>query len=142
MTRLARWFHVAGAATWFGGYLLLTAVVLPALVRNSESDGLRDVAVLIVRTLTYAGAVTFGFGIVLIYETRGLGGLASMWGLLVGLSALIALVLFVLGDGLARRALLIATPDALRRAHLLSTLGLALTLVALGLMTRTLYTFG
>lgn len=113
----------------------------PPLVRNPENEDLRSVAILTVRTLTCAGSVTFGFGIVLIYETRGLSGLATTWGVLVGFSALIALLLFALGDGAIRRALLLATPATLRRAHALSVLGLVLTLLALGLMTRTLYTF-
>jgi putative copper export protein len=137
---LLRWGHVVGGAIWVGGYALLALVIVPMLARNA-SKILSDLAIGAVRLLTYTGMATIFFGILLITRTRGFASLfRSEWGALVIASAICAIALLGLGDGALRPALrrIEATGDA-QPAQRYAMLGFIVTLLAIGLMTRTLY---
>ncbi len=140
VTWLVRYGHVVGAGIWVGGYALLALVVVPMLEKE-RSEALERLAILIVRVLTYAGMLTIFFGIILVTRTRVFGNLiGGEWGGLVLLSAVTAFALMGLGDGALRPALrqLAATGDG-RAARRCALIGLVLTVLAIGLMTRTLY---
>lgn len=137
---LVRYGHVLGGATWVGGYALLALVVVPILARE-RSATLGQLAITAVRVLTYAGTLTIALGLLLIGRTRGYAQLlGGEWGVLVLASLVVAVALMGIGDGALRPALrrlaLGGDPAPARRWALI---GLVLTILALGLMTRTYY---
>ena len=133
---LLRWGHVVGGAIWVGGYALLAFVIVPLMARTTE-EPLRHIAIGAVRLLTYTGTATIFFGILLITRTRGFAGLlGSEWGALVILSAVCAVALLGIGDGALRPAL--RTGNA-RLAHRYAVIGFGVAVLAVGLMTRTIY---
>jgi putative copper export protein len=148
-TWLYRYGHVLGGAIWVGGYFLMALIVVPALRRTQSeapTPALFSFAINAVRIMTYTGVATIYFGTLLITRTRGFGSLLrGEWGLLVISSAVIAVVLLGIGDGALRPALRrMAQPGGAfteegRRAQRYAYIGLALTILAVGLMTRTLY---
>ncbi len=128
---LVRYGHVLGAAVWTGGYAALALVIVPLMERGANE------AVATVRVGTYAGTLVIGFGVVLIGRTNGYDHLlGTAWGTLVLASAATALVLFGIGDGALRPALarLAAGGDG-RAARRWSLIGLALTVLTIGMMT-------
>ncbi|MDP9373266.1 MAG: hypothetical protein M3Q65_12600 [Chloroflexota bacterium] len=140
VTWLIRYGHVLGGATWVGGYALLALVIVPLLERE-PSAALGRLAIAAVRVLTYAGTLTIGFGLALITRTRGFANLlGGEWGALVLASAATAVALLGIGDGALRPALrrLTAGGDA-AGARRWAIVGLALTVLAIGMMTRALY---
>jgi len=133
---LVRYGHVLGAAVWTGGYALLALVIVPALEKEPNAT-LGRLAITTVRVGTYAGTLVIGLGVVLIGRTNGYDHLLrTQWGGLVMASAITAVALFGVGDGALRPALvrLAAGGDA-RAARRWSLVGLALTVLAIGLMT-------
>jgi hypothetical protein len=91
--------------------------------------------------LTYTGTATIIFGVVLITRTRGFGSLLDgEWGVLIIVSAILAVVLLGLGDGGLRPALrrLPETGD-IATARRLAWIGLIITTLVIGLMTRAVY---
>jgi putative copper export protein len=137
---LFRYGHVLAACIWVGGYVILALVIIPRLAAGAD-ERLAWLAAAIVRALTYAGTATIIFGILLITRTRGFASLiGGEWGALVIASSVAAIVLMGLGDGAMRPALarLAATGDA-GPARRLALLGLALTVLTIGLMTRAVY---
>jgi len=133
---LVRYGHVLGAAVWTGGYALLALVIVPALEKEPSAT-LGRLAITTVRVGTYAGTLVIGLGVVLIGRTNGYDHLLrTEWGGLVMASAITAVILFGVGDGALRPALvrLAAGGDA-RAARRWSLVGLALTVLAIGLMT-------
>lgn len=138
---LLRWGHVLGGAVWVGGYTVLAFVIVPLMARNTN-NALSEIAIGVVRLLTYTGMATIFFGIVLITRTRGFNHLiGSEWGALIIGSAVCAVALLGVGDGALRPALRrIATTGDARPARRYALLGFAITILAVGLMTRTLYT--
>lgn len=137
---LVRYGHVLAGAFWLGGYASLALVVIP-LLAASERETLARVAGGLVRALTYTGTATIIFGVVLIARTRGFGELlGGEWGGLIILSTILAVVLLGLGDGALRPALrrLPETGDV-AAARRLTWIGLALTVLVIGLMTRAVY---
>jgi putative copper export protein len=140
LTWLIRYGHVLGGALWLGGYVVLALVIVPMFAKGTN-ETVQRLAITTVRVLTYAGTATIFFGIILITRTRGMDTLfAGEWGALVLASAVIALLLLGMGDGALRPALarLHETGDAMR-ARRLALFGLALTILAIGLMTRAVY---
>ena len=137
---LLRWGHVVGGAIWVGGYTLLAFVIVPVMAR-ATGETLYQLAITTVRVLTYTGMATIFFGIILITRTRGFTHLlGSEWGALVILSAVCALALLGIGDGALRPALRrLAAGDAAGPARRFALIGFVITLLAVGLMTRTLY---
>jgi len=137
---LVRYGHVVGAALWTGGYALLALVIVPAL-KQDPSPALGRLAVATVRVGTYAGTLVIGFGVVLIGRTNGYDHLlGTAWGTLVLASAATALVLFGIGDGVLRPALVrLAAGGDGRAASRWAVVGLALTVLAIGLMTGATY---
>lgn len=136
---LIRYGHVLAGACWVGGYVLLALVIVPALEKGHTA--LFQVAINAVRVLTYAGTATIFFGILLITRTRGYGRLfTGEWGAIIIVCFLIAIALLGIGDGALRPALrhLVATGDG-RKARRYAFIGLGLTILAIGLMTRALY---
>lgn len=80
VTWLVRYGHVLGAAIWVGGYVVLALPIVPLLARRAGRNGtsaldashpLPQLAMLLVRVLTYTGTATIGFGVILITRTRG-----------------------------------------------------------------------
>lgn len=140
ITWLVRYGHVLGAALWLGSYALLALALVPAMERGA-GETLGDLAVAVVRIGTYAGTFTIGFGGVLIARTRGYAHLfGSEWGSLVLACFIIAIALLGIGDGALRPALLrLAAGSGGRDARRWAYAGFALTVLAIGLMTRAVY---
>ena len=141
LTWLIRYGHVLGGGLWLGGYVLLVFVTLP-LLATYRSESLETLALTTVRVLTYAGTATLAFGLVLVTRTRGFRGVTDFgeWGLIIVSCSVIAIALLGLGDGALRPAVqqLRQTGNA-KPAQRFALLGLALTVLAIGLMTRALY---
>jgi putative copper export protein len=140
-TWLIRYGHVLGGAVWVGGYALLALVIVPLLERE-RSATLGRMAIAAVRVLTYAGTLTLGFGIALITRTRGFGSLfGGEWGALVIASFVTAVALLGIGDGALRPALrrLAAGQEDGGTARRWALTGFALTVLAIGMMTRAYY---
>lgn len=140
VTWLIRYGHVLAGAAWVGGYTLLALVIVPLLERE-PSASLGRVATAAARVLSYAGALTIGFGLVLITRTRGFGSLlGGEWGALIIASFVTAIALLGIGDGALRPALhRLAAGDGGAPARRWALAGLALTVLAVGMMTRALY---
>jgi hypothetical protein len=146
---LMRYGHVVGGAIWVGGYFLMALVIIPVLRKSytiSPNPTSFTLAGDIVRVMTYTGMATIFFGIMLITRTRGFGNLLTgQWGLLILSSAGIAIALLGIGDGALRPALRgMAQSTMSGRNHgaiaqRFAYIGLALTILAVGLMTRALY---
>ena len=137
---LVRYGHVLAGAVWVGGYALLALVIVPILEKRPE-ESLIQIAINSVRVLTYTGMLTIFFGIILIMRTRGFARLfAGEWGMLIIVCFVIAIALLGIGDGALRPAL--RRIDQLnngKRARRFAMIGLVLTVLAIGLMTRALY---
>lgn len=141
LTWLLRYGHVVSAAIWLGGYALLVLVLLPRLARE-PNELYQTVLMAVVRLLTYAGTATILFGIFLITRTRGFNIIlrGGEWGGIVLSCLVIAIILLGIGDGALRPALKpSADAKALRRAQRWAWLGFWLSILAAGLMTRTIY---
>lgn len=150
LTWLVRYGHVAAGALWLGGYLVLAFLVIPALAKSSAAEGaepqdggtlLERLAMTTVRVLTYTGTATIFFGVLLVTRTRGFDSLPrGEWGGIIIACIVIAVALLGVGDGALRPALrrLSETRDV-RPAQRFALLGFALSVVAVGLMTRALY---
>jgi uncharacterized membrane protein len=137
---LIRYGHVLGGTLWVGGYAVLVLALLP-LMQKTRSEPLQQVAMTITRVMTYAGMATIFFGIVLITRTRGFASVGrGEWGLIIVVCIAIAVALLGIGDGMLRPALrkFTQTGDG-RAARRAALIGLALTVIAIGLMTRALY---
>jgi len=137
---LIRYGHVLGAAVWTGGYAALAFVIVPLMEKGASAD-IGRLAIATVRVGTYAGTLVIGFGVVLIVRTNGYGHLfGTAWGALVLASAATAVVLFGIGDSALRPALarLTVGGDG-RAARRWSLIGLALTVLAIGMMTGATY---
>jgi hypothetical protein len=141
ITWLVRYGHVLGGGVWVGGYALLALVIIPRMAKHAHHT-LVPVALTTIRVLTYAGTATMVLGLVLMTRRRGFAAISrgGEWGgiMLVGIA--IAVALLGIGDGGLRPALrqLADTGDS-RRARRLAWLGLLLTILAMGFMTRALY---
>ena len=141
LTWLVRYGHVAAGALWLGGYLVLAFVLVPALARRDEEGVLERLTLTTVRVLSYTGTATVFFGLLLVPRTRGYGSLwGGEWGGIVVSCIVIAVALLGLGDSALRPALrrLKETRDV-RPAQRFALIGFALSLLAVGLMTRALY---
>jgi putative copper export protein len=140
MLWLIRYAHVLSGAVWVGGYALLALVIIPGL-RKDAGETLIRLTINAVRVLTYAGMLTIFFGILLITRTRGFANIfKGEWGALIVTCFVIAIALLGIGDAGLRPALrqLAATGDG-STARRFAVAGLALTILAIGLMTRALY---
>ena len=124
-----------------GGYVLLALVLILAMAKHAHHT-LVPVALTTIRVLTYAGMATIVFGLLLMTRTRGFAAISrgGEWGGIVLIGIVIAVALLGMGDGGLRPALrqLVATGDS-RRARRWAWLGLLLTTLAMGFMTRALY---
>lgn len=140
ITWLVRWGHVASAALWVGGYALVALVIVPALGRGASAV-LRDLAIAAVRVGTYAGTLTIGFGIALITRTRGFASVGGgEWGGLVLACIVAAIALLGIGDGALRPAInRLAAGGNGHAARRWAYIGLGLTVLAVGMMTRAVY---
>lgn len=140
MAWLIRFGHVLGGATWLGGYVMLAMVIIPLLERE-RNEYLVQLAITAVRVMTYAGTLTIGFGLVLITRTRGVANLLrGEWGVLVIASFVVAIALMGIGDGALRPALRrLAVDGDGSTARRWAWAGLGLTMLAIGMMTRTIY---
>lgn len=141
LTWLLRYGHVVSAAIWLGGYALLALVLLPRLARQ-PNELYQTVLIAVVRLLTYAGTATILFGLFLITRTRGFNTIlrGGEWGGIVLSCLVIAIILLGIGDGVLRPALKqSADAKGLRRAQRWAWLGFWLSILAAGLMTRTIY---
>jgi len=140
-TWLIRYGHVVGGGLWVGGYALLALVIIPLLTKDAPAL-LVKLAINAVRLLTYTGVGTILFGLLLITRTRGFATIlrGGEWGAIILLCAVIAVALLGIGDGLLRPGIhhLAATGDS-TRARRGAWLGLILTVLAIGFMTRALY---
>ena len=140
MTWLIRYGHVVGGGLWLGGYIVLAFLLIPALAKGGQS-GLESLTEITVRVLTYSGTATIFFGLILISRTRGYDRLfKGEWGGIVMTCIVIAVALLGIGDGALRPALrrIKDTKDT-RPARRLALVGFIFTLLAVGLMTRTIY---
>jgi hypothetical protein len=140
LTWLVRYGHVLFAASWLGGYLGLALWVIPLLERERDTS-IGKLAVGAARTISAIGTITMLFGALLIWRTRGYGNLLDgEWGMIVITSIVIATALMGIGDGLMRPALarLAETGDG-ADARRWVYVGLGLTALAIGLMTRAVY---
>lgn len=140
-TWLLRYGHVVSAAIWLGGYTLLALVLLPRLTRQPNEQS-QSVLIAVVRLLTYAGTATILFGTFLITRTRGFNTIlrGGEWSGIVVSCLVIAIILLGIGDGVLRPALKQpANAETLRRAQRWAWLGFGLSILAAGLMTRTIY---
>ena len=140
VTLLVRYGHVLCGAVWLGGYAVLALAIVP-LLEKGPNETLGRLAVTVVRLLTYAGTLTIFFGILLITRTRGFANLfGGEWGGIVIASFVTAVALLGIGDGALRPALrrLAAWGDG-AAARRWALAGFALTMLAIGMMTRALY---
>jgi membrane-associated HD superfamily phosphohydrolase len=141
MTWLIRYGHVLAGALWLGGYVLLALIILPLLAKH-RTEVMETLAITTVRVLTYAGTATIAFGLVLITRTRGFQSVTAFgeWGLIIVTCTVIAVALLGIGDGALRPAIqkLMQTGNA-KAAQRFAVLGLALSVITIGLMTRALY---
>jgi uncharacterized membrane protein len=141
ITWLIRYGHVLGGAIWVGGYALMALVIVPRLQKSANQEWIAA-AIAAVRVLSYAGTATMIFGLLLITRTRGFATIlrGGEWSGIIITCFVIAIILMGIGDSALRPALrqLAATGDG-RRARRAAWLGFALTIVAIGLMTRALY---
>lgn len=141
LTWLVRYGHVAAGALWLGGYLVLAFLLVPALAKRDEEGVLERLTLTTVRVLSYTGTATIFFGLLLVPRTRGYESLlGGEWGGIMVSCIVIAVALLGLGDSALRPALrrLKETRDV-RPARRLALLGFALSVLAVGLMTRALY---
>lgn len=141
MTWLIRYGHVLAGGLWLGGYVVLTLIILPLLARH-KTEVLESLAITTVRVMTYAGTATIAFGLVLITRTRGLQSVTALgeWGGIMITCIVIAVALLGIGDGALRPAIqkLTRTGNA-KAAQRFALIGLVLSVIAIGLMTRALY---
>ncbi|MGL4609392.1 MAG: hypothetical protein ACRCYY_06855 [Trueperaceae bacterium] len=141
MTWLIRYGHVLAGSLWLGGYVILALVMLPLLARH-RTEVLESLAITTVRVMTYAGTATIAFGLVLITRTRGFQSVTAFgeWGIIIVSCIVIAVALLGIGDGALRPAIqkLKETGDG-KAAQRFALIGLVLSVVAVGLMTRALY---
>jgi putative copper export protein len=140
ITWFVRFLHVLAGATWVGGFAMLALLLVPALKRDDP----RRVAVLVlpvVRFLTVAGVATLIFGLLLIDRTRGFGRVGrGEWGQIMVLSVVIWLVMMSISDNALRpRLRRIAETGEVCTVQRWALAGLALGIVMIGLMTRTIY---
>ncbi len=140
LTWLVRYGHVVGGALWLGGYLVLAFLLIPALAKSATAQ-LEQLTGTTVRVLTYAGTATIFFGLILITRSRGFDSLLrGEWGGIIIACFVIAVALLGIGDGALRPALRrVGETRDVRPARRLALLGFALSVVAVGLMTRALY---
>jgi hypothetical protein len=142
MTWLIRYGHVLGGALWLGGYVMLALVILPLLAKY-RTEVLENLAIISVRVMTYAGTATLAFGLVLVTRTRGFQSVMAFgeWGMIIVTCIFIAVALLGIGDGALRPAIQkIKVTGNSSSAQRFAFIGLALTVIAIGLMTRALYT--
>jgi len=140
LTWLVRYGHVLFGASWLGGYLALALWVVPMLERNRDA-AVGQLALGAARVLSVVGTVTMIFGALLIWRTRGYGNIFNgEWGMIVITSIVIAFALMGIGDAALRPALqrLIDTGDG-SGARRWAYVGLGLTVLSIGLMTRAVY---
>jgi hypothetical protein len=141
MTWLIRYGHVVAGSLWLGGYVLLAFIMIPLLAKH-RTEVLENLAITTVRVMTYAGTATIAFGLVLVTRTRGFQSVTSFgeWGMIIITCIVIAIALLGIGDGALRPAIqkLTQTGNA-KAAQRFAFVGLVLTVVAIGLMTRALY---
>jgi hypothetical protein len=110
------------------------------LLEREPHPALQRVAISAVRVLTYSGMATIFFGLILITRTRGFDGLQGEWGALIIACIVIAVALLGIGDGWLRPALRrMAEGQRDTGARRAAYVGLGLTVLAIGLMTRALY---
>jgi uncharacterized membrane protein len=141
ITWLVRYGHVLGGGIWLGGYALLALAILPRLEKDANKEWIAA-AIVAVRVLTYAGTVTMLFGLLLITRTRGYATIlrGGEWSGIIITCFVIAVILQGVGDSMLRPALKqFAATGNLRRARRAAWIGFALTILAIGLMTRALY---
>lgn len=140
ITWLVRYGHLVTGAIWCGGYACLALALIPALERE-RNPALNRLAIAITRLLTYTGTFTLVFGLLLVARTRGFGNLfGGEWGGIVCASFLTAIVLLGIGDGAMRPALRRAAAGGeARSARRWAIIGFALTVLAIGMMTRAIY---
>ena len=141
ITWLIRYGHVLGGGVWVGGYALLAIVLIPAMAKQAHHT-LVPVALTTIRLLTYTGTATIVLGLVLMTQTRGLAALSrgGEWGGIMWVGIAMAVALLGIGDGGLRPALRqLAETGESRRARRWAWLGLLLTILAIGFMTRALY---
>jgi hypothetical protein len=141
MTWLIRYGHVVGGALWLGGYVLLAFLILPLLAKH-RTEVLETLAITTVRLMTYAGTATIAFGLVLITRTRGFQSVTAFgeWGLIIVTCIAIAVALLGIGDGALRPAIQKLTHTGTSKsAQRFAFIGLGLSVLAVGLMTRALY---
>src|SRR5215204_1289694 len=141
MTWLARWVHVSSAAFWVGGFAVLALVIIPYLLR-APNGAVNDVAIRLVRVLSFSGLVTLLSGFTLVYVTRGFGSiLRGEWGGIIIGAIVLTIALGAIGDAALRPSLRRAKddPTQFQRAQRLAMLGLVLSLVTIALMTRAIY---
>jgi putative copper export protein len=139
LTWIIRYGHVLGAAVWAGGYALLAFLIVPTLGKGT-SETVIQLAVGVVRFLTYAGTLTIAFGIVLITRTNGFEHLfSSAWGMLIITAFVLAIILLGIGDGALRPAIRNTKTLGNTRARLWATIGFIFTVLAIGVMTGATY---
>ncbi len=141
VTWLVRYGHVLSGAIWVGGFALLAMILMPALQRQATAL-LIWLTLAVARLLSYAGSATILFGLLLITRTRGFTTVFSggEWGGIIVSCFVIALALLGISDGLLRPALKqAAKAGSLRRAQRWAWVMLLLSILAIGLMTRTIY---
>jgi hypothetical protein len=144
LTWLVRYGHVLAGALWLGGYVLLALVMIPLLAKN-RSEILESLAITTVRVMTYAGTATLAFGLILVTKTRGFQSVTTFgeWGVIMITCVVIAIALLGIGDGALRPAIQkINQTGNGRAAQRFAFMGLLLTVIAIGLMTRALYAVG
>lgn len=140
LTWLVRYGHVLFGASWLGGYLALALWIVPLLERNRDA-AVGRLAIGAARIISGIGTVTMLFGALLIWRTRGYGNIFDgEWGMIVIMSIVIAFALIGIGDGALRPALqrLIDSGDG-SAARRWAFVGLGLTVLAIGMMTRAVY---
>jgi hypothetical protein len=141
MTWLIRYGHVVAGSLWLGGYVLLAFVMIPLLTKHRR-EVLENLAITTVRVMTYAGTATIAFGLVLVSRTRGFQSVTAFgeWGVIIISCVVIAVALLGIGDGALRPAIKkITQTGKAGAAQRFAFVGLALTVLAIGLMTRALY---
>jgi hypothetical protein len=137
---LVRWVHVAAAGGWIGGYAVIALVIVPWLAKRPDPAA-AAMAITCMRFLSWTGTFAMLFGLILIARTRGYASLLlGEWGAVVLLSTLITVAILAIGDSLLRPALRrLGDGGEAGPAQRWSAVALALTIIAVALMTRAPY---
>jgi hypothetical protein len=135
---LIRYGHLLSATAWVGSYTVFIFILIP-FIRRETSPTLLRFGMSSVRVMTYGGTATIVFGLLLVTRTRGFASIGrGEWGIIIAVCMAIAVALLGIRDGALRPRRMLAGEPAGSLGRI-ALVGLVLSIIAVGLMTRALY---